>query len=595
MRLRAKLLLFLALTTLFPLGAYGAFATWSGIRGAQQGVTYGTRATASEVAKRVGAFVRGRVDVVRAVAAAVSPGNGLSPGETNRVLARDLLEDRTLRYLVGFDLAGHRTFGTLLPDGGPSKLVRRAAKDALATGHAQVTQVVVGDDLLPVMAVAVPIHRLGRTVGALAAEVDTLELWSMVRDIHLGHTGYTYLVDRHGHLFAHGIAKELVYAIQRRPYPTPRIVDEAEAGHGAVSATYARHDGVEVVGAAAVVPGTSWVAVVETPARDAFAGARDLGIGLLIVLLVALVFVGTVAFVGARSIVTPVERLADGARRIGEGDFSVRVHHDRPDELGDLSRGFNHMAEDLGTLTAEIRRQERLALLGRIAGGLAHDLKRPFQHLITHVRTFLDIPEAEGSRARLEENLDREQAYIDRLFTDLSEFANPKDADPSPTDLPALLRRIGKSLEATATARGIELTVEVDGEDPIVEVDALALERAVRNLVENAFDALREEGGHVSLFLSLEPTRAVLAVEDDGPGIPVGLLPDLFDTFRTTKRSGKGLGLGLAVVRRIVDEQGGTVVAENGPVGGARFVVTLPRKETGAGGEDEEAQTPDAA
>ena len=579
MRLRAKLLLFLALTTLFPLGAYGVYATWSGIRGTQEGVTAGTRAAASEVAKRVGAFVRGRVDVVRAVGAAVSPGNGLDATETDRVLARALLEDRTLRYLVDFDHGGKRTFSTLLPDKGPSKLVRGAADKTLATGKPQVTQVVIGDDLLPVMAVAVPVHRLGRTVGALAAEVDTLELWSMVRDLRLGRTGYTYLVDRHGHLFAHGIAKELVYAIQRRPYPTPRIVNEVKKDGGAVSATYDRRDGVQVVGAAASVPGTDWVAVVETPARDAFAQARALGLGLLIVLFAALLAVGTVAFIGARTIVNPVERLAAGARRIGEGDFTVRVHHDRPDELGDLARGFNHMAEDLGTLTQEIRRQERLAFFGRIAGGLAHDLKRPFQHLITHVRTFLDIPETEATRQDLEANLDREQAYIDRLFADLSEFANPREAEPSPVVLPALLGRLQGSLTATARNRNITLTLVIEGRgDPVVEVDALALERAVRNLVENALDALRGNGGHVTLRVGLEVSRVTVVVEDDGPGIPPALLHDLFDAFRTTKGSGNGLGLGLAVVRRIVEEQGGTVSAGNRPSGGAVFVVTLPRR-----------------
>lgn len=575
MRLRAKLLVFVLLTALGPLALFGVIATWSARRGAEAAVTEGTRAASAQVAARLGELVQGRVAALSALAAALSPGNALTSEQARAVLARALLEDKTLDTLVLLGPDGARTLDTLLPHQPFPPLLHQIGREAIREGAPRVVHLGVGEDVLPTLAVAVPVRASGQVRGALVAQVDALELWSMMAKLRPGQDGYAYLLDAKGQLLAHGQVQELAFALERRRYPAPKVVREVEGGAALASGVYARRDGARVVGTAARVPGTDWVAVVERPAAQAFAGARHLGWALLATLVLTLVAVGAGSLWSAGRVLTPVERLVTATRLIGAGDFSAHLPEDRADELGDLARGFNRMAEELRQRTLEIRRHERVAFVGRIASGLTHDLKRPFQHLITHVRTFLELPDTPALRERLSANLDREQAYVDRLFADLTEFTHAPTPERARVDLARLAQRVEEGLSSSAERAGVRLARETEGaEPPAIQGDLFALERVLRNLVENALDALRGRRGTVVIRTRATDGEVLLEVEDDGPGISAELLPELFDAFRTTKPT--GLGLGLAVARRLVEAQGGRIEAENRAEGGARFRLRFP-------------------
>jgi signal transduction histidine kinase len=583
MRLHTRIQAFLAATALLPLAIYGVVAAHSATRSAEQATTDSVATAADQIAARVAEFVRGRTDVLQALATAIAAEPERQPLQTRRLLSQALFADETLRHLARFDPEGSLAEHTLLPAAGLPAHMAEAAARTRASGEPHVTPIAVGADLLPVVAVAVPIASLGRTDGVLVAEVETLELWSLVRRLRLAHSGYTYLLDGAGRLIAHGdptLLAKVVEGSATLPAATPTEDGRPHASR------YARHDGIEVVGATSPVPGTDWLVAVEKPAADAFSHARRLGFILALSLCATLALVSLLGWYGARIFVRRIEHLAGAARQIGSGRFEVRVEDVRADEIGDLGRGFNAMAVDLERLSGEIRRHERMSFFGRIAGGLAHDLKRPFQHLITQVRTLLDLPDDPRARTLVERTLDREQAYVDRLFDDLARFSVDGALDRQPTALVDLFARIKETMAPMAHAAGAELHLSVDGGpfDPM-HVDALAIERAIRNLLENAVDAVRDvDDGRVELRLAHEPAGIRIEVLDSGPGIPDALMPHLFDAFRTTKRSGSGLGLGLAVVRRIAEEHGGTVSARNRAEGGARFVMILPNDPGPAAG-----------
>ncbi len=576
MRMHTRIMSFAAAIGLLPLVIYGVFATHSAMRGAERSVTGSVLTVANQVSAQVEEFLRGRVDVLTSLAAAIEA----SPDGARLIMSHGVLADETIRYAALFDPEGDLLDHTMLPPAGLSSHVHEAAEKSLATGNPVSTRVVLGDDLLPVMAVAVPLNLLGEQRGVLAAEVETLEIWELIRGMRLGRTGYAYVLDETGRLIAHGKSRELAKVVSERMGPLPPVISSGgELHEGGLS--YERPDGEPVVGAAAMVPDSGWLVVVEMPAAEAFSEARYIRYVLAFVLGGSLALLVGLAWVGARRVTKPIESLAEAANELGRGQFDVRVDESRRDEIGELGAVFNKMAVDLARLSADIRRHERDSMFARVAGGLAHDLKRPLQHIITHIRTFLEMPENPRARRMVEEALDREQAYMDRLFGDLSRISKDDLLEIRPTVPKEVMARARDAVLPTATSLGVSIDLRTDAfaHKPL-RLDPVAIERALRNLLENAVDSLSKQGGGKIVASSLlRDGEIVLEVRDDGPGIDERLLPVLFDGFHTSKRSGSGLGLGLAVVRRVAEAHGGRVHAENLDGAGASVRIILPAVE----------------
>jgi len=282
------------------------------------------------------------------------------------------------------------------------------------------------------------------------------------------------------------------------------------------------------------------------------------------------------AFLLARTLARPVAATAATADRIADGDLDARVSEEgtgRPDdELARLARSINAMAASL----QQARRTEREFLLS-----VSHDLRTPLTAIGGWAEALTDgaapDPAAAGETIRVA------SARLDRLVQDLLDLARLRarafSFDVATVDLRDVAQGTLDGLRPELEESGVAVSIDAPADPVLVDGDADRLAQIIANLLDNAG---RHAGSCVHLQVGADVDRAVLAVEDDGPGIPVSERRAVFERLdsgaRAPARAGSGSGLGLAIVRELAVAMGGAVVAEEAPSGGARLVVTLPRR-----------------
>lgn len=335
----------------------------------------------------------------------------------------------------------------------------------------------------------------------------------------------------------------------------------AELGEGPVLAP-GRHFTL-----AARLPGAGgYVLVTPGPRSHSYARTAAFLAALLLVLAIG-------SYPTARSIASPLERLTDAAKRLGEGDLSVRAGLRARGEVGDLARGFDEMAERLQRLV----RAER-----ELLANVSHELRTP----LARIRVALELA-AEGDHEKARRYLSEigdDLAELDGLVEEILTAARLTGAGPSglpvhraPLELGALLGELAARFRAADPERS--LGVEIAEGLPSVDADAPLLRRLVDNLLDNA-RKYSEPGAPVTLAARADPGAVVIEVRDRGIGVDAADLPHLFTPFfRTDKsraRGTGGVGLGLTLAKRIAEAHGGTIAAESRPGEGTTIRVTLP-------------------
>jgi len=345
-------------------------------------------------------------------------------------------------------------------------------------------------------------------------------------------------------------------------------------------------------------------AVIER-ARTGLPELRRLVLFYLITGAVAVLVVGSIMI--SRQVVRPLGGVTRAVERVAEGDLGVRVPIEGAGELARLGVSFNRMAQTLESQRAEIEEQlaalrrsaadlraaqdglvraARLASVGTLAAGVAHEIGNPLagvQGLLDALEHETDPERVRGFRGLIRKELER----IDRIIGDLSAFARPPRAEgPATADLGAALDRVRALLGAQKLFAGIEIEVDV----PPGATVAMAQDDLIQvlvNLLLNAAQAMEGRGRVTIAARPVEnwrPALAVvsrpaveLAVGDGGPGVPADLADSVFDPFVTRRRTGEGSGLGLAICQSICERAGAEIRLDRGHRPGARFVVTIPR------------------
>jgi signal transduction histidine kinase len=300
--------------------------------------------------------------------------------------------------------------------------------------------------------------------------------------------------------------------------------------------------------------------------------------GLGVALVVVLVLAAALGLFIARRATGRVAALSDAARRVGEGDLTVRVAPRGSDELDDLGRAFDRMVAELSEARSRLGYMQKLAAWQEVARRLAHEIKNPLTPIQLAVQELASKyrggdPGYEKLLGTAQEILTEEVGAIRRLVDDFSAFAKLPKVEPAPVDLGQVVDDFSRSHPEWQKA----LQVERGG--PVGALcDRMLIRRVLANLVENGVQAAEAAGRQpkVQIALSEGDSAASLFVDDNGPGVAADARERIFDPYMTTKEHGTGLGL--AIVRKIMLDHGGDVrVAETpSPLGGARFVVTLP-------------------
>jgi two-component system, NtrC family, sensor kinase len=285
-------------------------------------------------------------------------------------------------------------------------------------------------------------------------------------------------------------------------------------------------------------------------------------------LLAAPVLAALVVFTIGRSIARPVSLLQQGAARLAKGDLTTRIDLDTPDEFGALARQFNAMTAALGERERQLVESEKLAGIGRLAAGVAHEINNPLGVMLGYTRLLKKT--AAGALADDLQIIEDETMRCQQIVEGLLDLSRPLVASPTPVDLRALCDEVKERLGATAQFREVDLVVTGSG---CARGSAGKLRQVVLNLMKNAAEAAGPTG-HVRVEVRAAGDRVEVEIQDSGPGISEAVQARLFEPFFTTKPTGTGLGL--AVSRAIVRAFGGDVEARSIATG-ASFLLRLQR------------------
>jgi two-component system NtrC family sensor kinase len=309
-------------------------------------------------------------------------------------------------------------------------------------------------------------------------------------------------------------------------------------------------------------------------------------------------------FALTRLIVRPLDALARAAERVAGGARRLLVPKTSVRELSDLGTSFGIMTERLIQEEDKLRtqideveraterlkeaqdrlvRSERLASVGRLAAGLAHEIGNPISALMGLEDLVLDGGLSPEEERDFLVRMRKETERIHRILRDLLQFARPAaqplsgEAEQEPGDVETAARDTAALVAPQRSLKEVSLKLEVSPDLPAVSLGHEQLMQVILNLVLNAADAVGA-GGNVRIAATRHNGGVRMLVEDDGPGVDPRVKAQLFEPFVTTKEVGKGTGLGLAVCRGLVESAGGSIALDTEYARGARFVVDLPSR-----------------
>ena len=435
--------------------------------------------------------------------------------------------------------------------------------------------------------------RIGKD-RRLAGEIVLKDVEGRIEELSSG-SGLAYLVDGSGEVITGGAAGSLT-AEERRL---------SEIGFGkdlAWSSLVHRADGTRWLAAFAPVEGLGWGAVVAQPMAVAFSAAERLRFYTAGWSVVALVLALGVGAVLARWVTSPVARLSRAASAIAAGDYGAPVAMKGRDELADLGRAFDRMSSEIRRRDEEIRtwnrelqtrvdertaelraaqdqilRTRRMAALGSLGAGLAHELNNPMTAIVGYL-AILKKQLPEGPHAEMIARAQEQAGRLTRVVEDLRSFTDQERTQQGKRF--ALQRPVRSALalyEDRLRAAGITLDTQVDEDLPDAQGDPLQIQQVVAHLVENAINAM-PQGGTLAVSVGVvdggEALR--LRVADTGKGIPAAIRERIFDPFFTTKEHPGRVGLGLSVAHGIVEAHHGRIVVESEEGVGAAITVILP-------------------
>ena len=559
----------MAAAAVLPLLAYGAVSILSLRSGAQRAVIQGNLDVARRVAEQIDLYVTSSVKILNAVAADLQQ-TGLERWQQDRILKNFVLQFPEFTELTILDANGQPVVSSRI--GTPNATV--PGSDSTNVLGALLSRFSVDDDLLPTSVVAIRLDD-ATNHGWLVGRLNLEELWRMVDRIRVGNQGYALVVTGEGQLLAHGDPDEksrVARGDNMLAHPLVRTLREAPKEQTTASAEYLNGER-SMLGVASTLPLLGWTIIVEQPQSEAFAIPIALQRQLVVAITVALLAMLVVGYYWGRSFINPIMALTRGTRALASGRLDERVAVDSTDELGQLGDAFNNMADKLVELQEDVRKKERQAVFGRVAVGLVHDLSHPIQNIGNSCKLIVKMFDDIEYRESFKRTVEREFEQVKRVLEDLRNLAKPKPLEKFPLDVNKALHGVAESMLPGAESCGISLETEFAFGPLWIEGDLYALNRIHRNLLTNAFQATPPRG-RVVIRTIRNNEQAIIEIADTGSGIPSERLNTIFDDYYTTKK--QGLGLGLALSKKMVEQLDGAISVTSQVGVGTTFTLRFP-------------------
>jgi signal transduction histidine kinase len=311
--------------------------------------------------------------------------------------------------------------------------------------------------------------------------------------------------------------------------------------------------------------------------RQQFLGQLHTSLGLtaVVAVLVATLF----SYAVARTVTRPIEAITSTMREMASsGDLTRRIPVSPDGRWQDedarlLATTFNSMTDSIEKFQREAAQRERLSSLGRLSTVVAHEIRNPLMIIKTSLRTLRREDAGAGQAQTAAKDIDEEITRLNRIVTEVLDFARPIKFDLAPADLNALAK---DAVRAAGAAEGTaQIRLELDPAIPAVTTDAERLRQALVNILGNAFQAVAGRQADVRLrTFRVDPRRLAIVVSDNGSGIAPEDMPRLFDPYFTTRRTGTGIGL--AISRNIIEGLGGRITVSSARDRGTEVRIELP-------------------
>ncbi len=314
-------------------------------------------------------------------------------------------------------------------------------------------------------------------------------------------------------------------------------------------------------------------------------------------------FLLVILYFSTTSIIKPLQRMVLATQEIARGDLDHKVDIHSADELGVLAASFNQMTEklkaantellqwgktlekkvqertkELMEMQAHLVQSEKLASLGKLAAGIAHEINNPLGGILIYSHLLLEETPKDSPQAENLRKIVKETTRCKDIVKGLLEFARPKEPEMAPANINEIVDRALSIFERQALFQNIKVNREYTPLPSIV-VDAGQLQQVFANIIVNAAEAM-DGNGTLTIRTSIDAKNDCLRIEfaDTGHGIPEEDFPRLFEPFFTTKEVGKGTGLGLAISYSIIQKHGGSIEVQSEVGKGSVFTVVLPLK-----------------
>ena len=575
-RITSRFVLLIASAAIAPLMLYGAVSVAHLGTGTEQSVREGNLRVAEQVGEQIKQYIVHNQRVLRSIGLELRAAN-LELWQQTRILKDYAIDFPELREISVFGPGGRLVATSAVS--GTSLTVPDAAN--VGSDGMSVAPLSLDRDGLPTTTLAVRIPHGDQSSGWVVGELALEELWRMVDRVKIGQEGHALLLAENQRLIAHGDADQKHYIASSGQPGAPRLPEQDFAAalladNSRNQTHYVDEGGRDMLAVAARVPELPWVVVVEQPTDEAFAVAVTLRRQLFVAIRLALLGTVVLGWLWGRSFISRIFALKRATRAIAEGRLDERVAIGGRDEIHELGDAFNSMADRLVELQDDVRKQERQAMFGKIAAGLVHDLSHPIQNIYNSCKLIQKMFDDLEYRDTFKRTVDREMVIVKRVLEDLRNIARPIPLERFPIEIDRSIGEVAESMQQLAETAGLTLRVEAGARAAYVEADLFALGRVYRNLIINAIQATAP-GGDIVIATAVEGERVRISVADTGCGIPPDKLATIFDDFVTTKR--RGLGLGLAISKKIVEQLGGQIGVTSEVGKGTTVTLDFPRTQ----------------
>jgi signal transduction histidine kinase len=455
----------------------------------------------------------------------------------------------------------------------------------------------------PQMTLGVPIERIpGRPIGVLLGVVNLIDLSSLIKDLTIDKSGYVYIVDvGQKQLVAHPNVQALLSGDP--PEVRAAALAPEESSNGAIEL---EQSGRHFLAAFATVPKLNWRVFVQQPTEEAYAASRQMRQEIFKVLVLVILITLMLGVLLSQVIVGRVRTLQQAMEQVGEGNFDVPHVPASNDEFGSLTEKFLWMADslkdktlklvsaqrelqkwnselekrvqertrDLKEAQEQLIAQEKLAALGQMASVVGHELRNPLA-VMNNAVYLLKAKLAQTTDPKISKHLNIIETEIGKsnnIIRDVLDFSRNRALHLSPQKVDEMVE---KALERIQFPPNVGLKKDLQLGETQVPLDEDEIRQVLVNLMENACQAMTS-GGTLAVGTKAHADQVEIIIADTGCGIPQEHLAKIFAPFFTTKS--RGTGLGLAVVKKIIERHEGQMDVQSKVGEGTAFHIRLPMK-----------------